>query len=95
MISAGEVDIGKIYRLDQLSEMKAKQSKEIKFLLYNLKMVNMVVFRISCDLSRLMDMLYKFFCKLLVFTKLFYLYGKKKSIFCRFFPFSSGIDFKP
>ena len=76
MISAGDVDIGKIYRLDQLSEMKAKQSKEIKFLLYNLKMVNMVVFRISCDLSRLMDMLYKFFCKLLVFTKLFYLYGK-------------------
>ena len=94
MISAGDVDIGKIYRLDQLSEMKAKQSKEIKFLLYNLKMVNMVVFRISGDLSRLMDMLYKFFCKLLVFTKLFYLYGKK-STFCRFFPFSSGIDFKP
>ena len=37
MISAGEVDIGKINRLDKLSEMKAKQLKEINFLLYNKK----------------------------------------------------------
>ena len=52
MISAGEVDIGKINRLDKLSEMKAKQLKEINFLLYNQKkkMVYMVVFKILYDL---------------------------------------------